>query len=169
MALLIDITGQKFGRLTVTAVAKRASPGKPGTVWECLCDCGQITKAVAGNLKNGHTKSCGCLQRELNAERHTTHGRSGTPTYTSWYSMKSRCTNPNTDSYKYYGAKGVKVCSRWLEFENFLEDMGERPSRDYCLSRKKDSGNYEPGNVTWALKSVNIAESNRKRKSKCGG
>lgn len=86
-----------------------------------------------------------------------TDAQGRTLTYNSWRSMKERCLNKNHKSFKYWGGKGVTVCERWLEYSNFLEDMGERPE-GHVLSRKGDKGNYEPGNVTWKLKSENSKE-----------
>ena len=84
------------------------------------------------------------------------------PTYISWQCMKRRCKEKSDDSYKNYGAKGVRVCERWDKFENFLEDMGERPGLDYVLSRNGDNGDYEPGNVAWKTCEENIAEQDKK-------
>ena len=81
-----------------------------------------------------------------------------TPTYRSWADMKTRCTNPKSYNYKNYGAKGVAVCERWQKFENFYEDMGEKPSSEYVISRKEDKGNYEPGNCEWKTKLQNLSE-----------
>jgi len=89
------------------------------------------------------------------------HGMSGTNTYKSWADMKERCYNPNSQKYEYYGAEGVKVCKRWkTSFTNFLIDMGESP-KGHSLSRKGDKGDYEPGNVTWKLRSENSSEAHR--------
>lgn len=92
--------------------------------------------------------------RETIGERTRTHGMGRTPTYTSWGAMIQRCTNPNLPSFEQYGKIGVKVCRRWLRFENFLQDMGARPSLDYSIDRfpKKD-GDYKPGNCRWATRS----------------
>lgn len=81
-----------------------------------------------------------------------------TPTYCSWQAMKTRCTNPNQKDYKHYGGRGITYCERWDVFDNFLEDMGERPSRNHVLSRIDHEGNYEPGNVEWADKRENNRE-----------
>ena len=89
------------------------------------------------------------------------HGHSpngGTLTYKTWFSMKHRCYNKQNASWKYYGAKGVIVCDRWHSFENFLADMGERPGRDFHLSRRRDKGNYEPGNCVWKPGKENLSE-----------
>lgn len=90
-----------------------------------------------------------------------THNQHQSRTYRSWSSMKSRCQNPKSTSYKYYGARGVTVCSRWESFENFFEDMGERPEGT-SLDRIDPHGNYEPGNCRWATS----AEQNRNKRSK---
>jgi hypothetical protein len=87
------------------------------------------------------------------AEQRTAHGRHGTPTYRSWRSMKTRCTNPNHEGYTYYGGRGIRVCDRWAEsFETFLADMGDRPEGT-SLDRIDPDGDYEPGNVRWATAS----------------
>lgn len=86
--------------------------------------------------------------------------KSETPEYDAWYGMITRCTKPNCRSYPYYGGRGIKVCDRWLKFENFLADMGRRPGNGYSLDRKNNDGNYEPGNCRWATKT----EQNRNRR-----
>jgi hypothetical protein len=83
-------------------------------------------------------------------------------TYSSWVQLRQRCENPKNPTYKYYGARGVKICDRWREFKNFLEDMGERPGPGWCLSRHGDQGDYEPGNCAWKTRSQNSRESRMK-------
>lgn len=149
---LLDLTGQPFGRLTVTS---RGPNGKHGEVrWHCRCTCGNETLVYAGNLRSGDTRSCGCLSRELLVTRSTTHGaaRVGaeTPEYHAWHAMFQRCTNPHHASWEDYGGRGVTVCERWQSFENFIADMGPRPSPKHSLDRTNNDGNYEPSNCRWA-------------------
>lgn len=146
--LLVDLTSQKFGRLTVL---RRAPSGKKGARWLCVCECGKEHTVATGNLKTGAVRSCGCLLRDVLSPNATTHGRSRTPEYSTWNTMFARCYNENHKSYASYGGRGIKVCERWNQFENFLADMGERPSPKHSLDRYPDpNGNYEPGNVRWA-------------------
>lgn len=116
-------------------------------LWLCQCDCGRQLTVLSNNLSRGYTKSCGCLRHN----RLKTHGLSKSRTYAIWRAMRMRCANMKDASYPYYGARGIKVCERWRSFENFLADMGKRPSPEYSLDRYPDNdGNYEPGNVRWA-------------------
>lgn len=114
--------------------------------WKMRCDCGQEKIARASYIRIGHIKSCGCLHIERNkGPKYFRHGLCNTPTYRSWNSMKFRCNNP---SKKYYFGK-VSVCKRWLDFRNFLIDMGERP-KGKTLDRKDGLKGYYPGNCRWA-------------------
>jgi hypothetical protein len=141
-----DLTGQVFGRLT----ARRYLGNRK---WECVCNCGTVKSVETSNLTLGVIKSCGCLFKELLVARNTSHGLSRSPTYKSWASAKDRCTNSNRPDYLRYGGRGVRMCERWAgSFENFLADMGERPSRQHSLDRIDNDGHYEPGNVRWATK-----------------
>lgn len=147
-----DLAGQRFGRLLV--VCKATDVGARYTSWLCACDCGVTSEILTGNLNNGTSRSCGCLKREVASKRFLTHGHSGTPTHGCWMAMRQRCINPNANGYAHYGARGIAVCDRWLEsFENFLADMGERPSLRHSIDRyPNNDGNYEPGNCRWATK-----------------
>lgn len=155
--LQMYLVGYRYGRLVVV---ERASNDRHGeTRWVCRCDCGEVAVVRRGNLRSGNTKSCGCLHRQRSAAAHRTHGRKGDPIYQVWWNMVQRCTNPNNPRWEYYGGRGITVCDRWMTFENFYEDIGERPpdlpertgKRAYwSLDRIDNDSNYEPGNVRWA-------------------
>jgi hypothetical protein len=143
-----DLSGQRFGRWT--AVALESVESGRVTRWVCVCDCGEFDAVQSGNLKSGHSTSCGCYS----SERATTHGKCWTPEYLSWGGMIQRCGNPKATGYEFYGGRGIRVCPRWREsFPNFLADMGPRPSVACSIDRIDVDGNYEPGNCRWATKS----------------
>lgn len=142
-----NLVGQTFGRLHVVAPAEASASGF--TRWLCRCECGSKVMTYTNGLRSGHTKSCGCLQRETVAARNQTHGRSASRVYMAWAAMRDRCGNPNNGAFDNYGARGIKVCERWQLFENFIADMGERPAGT-TLERKDNAGHYEPGNCVWA-------------------
>jgi hypothetical protein len=162
MAAFLDLTGQRFGRLTVLSRAM----GRKRAAWHCRCDCGGSSISPTSSLRSGRSQSCGCLQSERTsaAARVSSrkHGQTGTPEHVSWGSMLSRCYNQKATGYERYGGSGVVVCERWKwSFENFLADMGERPSRDHSLDRFPNAhGNYEPGNCRWATK---LEQANNRR------
>ncbi len=149
-----DLTGQVFGRLTTLRLAdERNKQGQ--AVWVCVCSCdGKEILVPSHYFVNGTTSSCGCFRREWSAAVHRKHGHATRSngvslTYHVWESMIKRCTNPHDREWCYYGGAGITVCERWLDFRNFLSDMGEKPEGT-SISRFLDIGNYEPGNVEWA-------------------
>ena len=152
--------GKKFGKLTVV---RQEGVTHRNKMWYCACECGGNTTTTTTHLRSGHTKSCGCTRGE-SRKRHGHAGVKGhTATYTAWSAMWNRCTNANAKQWKDWGGRGIRVCDRWLKFENFLEDMGERPSPKHSLDRKNNDGNYEPGNCRWATKAQQSSNTRRLR------
>lgn len=155
----IDRTGQVFGRLKV--IGKDGFKGGQ-VAWLCQCQCGNTVTVPSYYLGSGTTQSCGCLQRERASEFSRTHGMSNSREYRIWSAMKTRCSNENRDNYKYYGGRGISVCSRWINsFENFIADMGPCPSDKHSIERKDVNGNYEPGNCYWATQSEQLRNTSR--------
>lgn len=161
---LMSIVGEKFGKLTIVSPTSERGSDK-SIVWKCKCECGNITFVPTNRLRVGTTKSCGCLVQER-IKKQTKHGKTYTPTWNAWIGIKERCYNKNNNRYEIYGGRGIKVRKRWRNsFENFFEDMEERPSSKHSIDRKDNNGDYTPDNCRWATRSQQM-KNRRKYKHK---
>jgi hypothetical protein len=145
-----DLSGLSFNGVEIL----RVSHVKRSYFYVCRCSCGTEFTAEGDKIKRGHTRSCGCINESLK------HGKVGSSTYGIWAAMKTRCLNQNSPAYPYYGARGITVCERWMEFRKFLEDMGERPP-GLSIDRIDNDKGYEPGNCRWATP---LEQSHNRRK-----
>lgn len=146
----VDLRGLIFGQLTVVefSVSKKYC-GVFRRFWKCICSCGNETEALGISLSYGKTKSCGCAD----IKRKTTHGLSKTPEYRVWAGIIQRCCNKNNARFSDYGGRGIVVCSEWFSFENFINDVGCRPSEDHSIDRKDNNKGYCKSNCKWSTRS----------------
>jgi len=153
------VPGDRFGRLVVTSVYRNSNRKER---CNCLCDCGNEHDASPSSLRSGAVRSCRCLQRELAATSHTTHGMFGTRLYGIWVSMHKRCRGTSTAQHRrLYRDRGIVVCAEWATFEPFMSWAAANGySDDLSIDRVDPNGNYTPSNCRWVSMKV---QANNKR------
>lgn len=155
---VVVVVGARYGRWLVTSQVdleriRQSQSGKRR--WMCQCECGTERAVLEASLKNGTSRSCGCLQIESSVDRHIRHGETlggrKTVEYKAWQAMLDRCRNAKNSRYDQYGGRGIDVCARWEKFECFLADMGRRPSAKHSLDRVDNDAGYDADNCRWAI------------------
>lgn len=159
MGKYVDLTDKRFNRLIV--LKRIEGLRNKRVIYLCKCDCGNETEVRADSLRNGHTKSCGCLQREVVKDNSTKHGHSDSRLYTIWASMVQRCYNQNHMSYNNYGGRGILICEEWREnFEDFYHwAINNGYKRDLQIDRIDNDLGYKPNNCRF----VTATQNNRNR------
>lgn len=160
MVKSIDITGQKFNRLTAIKYSHKQHPRNH--YWLYKCDCGEEKIIRKNHVSSNKTLSCGCYSQDRKDNMKLT-AVTRTPIYHIWENIKYRCNSSKNSAYKDYGGRGIRICERWMKFENFLEDMKERPSLEHSVDRIDNNGDYEPSNCRWA---TNKEQSRNTRKNR---
>lgn len=165
----IDLSGERFGSLVTL---KRVENNKNNDVqWLCQCDCGKTLIVTTQSLRNGRTKSCGCYKQKCVENMKTCDGESDTKLHRVWCNIKTRCTNPNYDKYKYYGGKGVKMCDEWqhsfLAFKKWCYENGWDESLE--IDRIDNNGDYSPDNCRCITHKANCRNRSTSRKYEIDG
>lgn len=160
MPKLIDLTGQRFGRLVVVERVENSADGRAR--WLCRCDCGQSKTVLGEHLKKGRTKSCGCAKSESSSKRFKKHGGRNSKLYRIWSNMKDRCNNPDCKVYSDYGGRGIKVCKEWIDdFSAFQKwALANGYKEGLTIDRKDNDKGYSPDNCRWTDRKI---QGNNKR------
>lgn len=158
---LESLAGRRFGKLLALSALPRTNFRKQQE-WKCLCDCGREHVVVRQSLRSGASKSCGCAgSRATIGDRVRTHGRTRTPLWNTWIGMRQRCEDANFKGWANYGGRGIRICDRWREFQNFEADMAPTYKKGLTIERDDVNGHYEPANCRW----IPMAEQSKNRRT----
>jgi hypothetical protein len=165
--MVIDITGQRFGFLTILEKSDKRDNSK-AQFWRVQCDCGNQKEINGAGIRRGVVVSCGCFAKQQRKKATTFHGESNNLTYKSWGNMIQRCTNKKHINYPNYGGRGITVCDSWLNYQNFVADMGQRPNAKMSLDRIDNDKGYSKDNCKWSTQTEQTRNRRLNKTNKSG-